>query len=149
VCSLAIDECLISKLPTLLGSSTVEELSDEEISSLAGESQETERERQRLETKHSILEGGLQSLQRLRKHRNVVGNQQDPVALEGAEQTPAMTLSRSRKSSVASNSADAPLAPIEASTYINEVIKRLNHTSGPEDIWGTSQGKSSGSLFKS
>jgi hypothetical protein len=153
VCTLAIEKCLISKLPTLLGSSTVEDLSDEEISSLAGESQDTKKERQRLEAKQKILEAGLQSLKRLHKHRNVVGTQQDQVASEDAEQTPAMTPGRSRRSSVSDSIAEASLAsnealaPKEVSIYVNEVVERLNHTSVPEDIWGASRRKSGG-FFK-
>ncbi|KAL8367053.1 hypothetical protein RB599_010965 [Gaeumannomyces hyphopodioides] len=68
---LAIEDCLISKLSTLFRSSNVLEMSAEDISRLAGETQESSLERKRLEAKRGILETGLQGLKSLHKRRNV------------------------------------------------------------------------------
>lgn len=111
---LAIEDCLISKLSTLFRSSNVLKMSDEDISRLAGETQESSIERKRLEAKRGILETGLQGLKSLHKRRNVVNPpKQDQVASEDSEQMSAMTPSWSEKASVATNSAEpAPRAII-------------------------------------
>ncbi|KAM3521620.1 hypothetical protein MY4038_008968 [Beauveria bassiana] len=69
---LAIEDCLISKLPTLFRSSNVLHMSDEDIFRLAGETQESSIERKRLEGKRETLETGLQGLKNLLKRRNIV-----------------------------------------------------------------------------
>jgi hypothetical protein len=105
---LAIEDCLVSKLPTLFRSSNVLEMSDEDISRLAGETRESSLERKRLEAKRGILETGLQGLKSLHKRRNVVNRpKRDQVASEDSEQMSAMTPNRSEKASVATSSAEA------------------------------------------
>ena len=113
---LAIEDCLISKLSTLFRSSNVLEMSDDDISRLAGETPESSLERRRLEAKRGILETGLQSLKSLHKRRNVVNPpKQDQVASEDSEQMSSMTPSGSEKASIATNSAEA--APRATSPY--------------------------------
>jgi len=105
---LAIEDCLISKLPTLFRSSNVLEMSGQDISRLTGETQESSLERKRLEAKRGILETGLQSLKSLHKRRNVIKSlKEDQAASEDSEQMSAMTPSRSEKASIATNSAEA------------------------------------------
>jgi hypothetical protein len=84
---LAIEDCLISKLPKLLRSSNVLEMDPEVISRLVGETAESSRERERLVTKQGILETGLQSLKSLHKRSNLVKQpvKQDQVAWEDPE----------------------------------------------------------------
>lgn len=111
---LAIEDCLISKLSTLLRSSNVLEMSGEDISRLAGETRESSLERKRLEAKRGILETGLQGLKSLHKRRNVVNpSKQDQVVSEDSEQMYTMTPSRSEKASTTTNSVEtAPRAII-------------------------------------
>jgi hypothetical protein len=122
---LAIEDCLVSKLPTLFRSSNVLEMSRKDISRLAGETQESSLERKRLEAKRGILETGLQGLKSLHKRRNVVNRpKQDQVASEDSEQMSAMTPNRSEKASVTTSSAEAaPRAtiPDEPSHYPDKV----------------------------
>lgn len=105
--TLAIEDCLISKLSTLFRSTNVSAMSEEGISSLVGETQESALERKRLEAKRGILETGLKSLKSLHKRRNVVeAPQQDQLASDDSEQVSAMTPSRSQKASVTTDSAE-------------------------------------------
>lgn len=116
---LAIEDCLIGKLSTLFRSKNVVEMSGEDISRLAGETQESSLERNRLEVKHQILEKGLRGLKSLRKSRNVANPpKQDQVASQDSDQMSATTPSQSEKASVITNSAEAvprPITPNEAS----------------------------------
>lgn len=111
---LAIEDCLVSKLPTLFKSGTVLAMSEEDRSCLAGETSESSLERKRLDAKYRILESGLQGLKSLHKRRNLVNlPKQNQVASEDSEQTSAMTPSRSEKASTATNSVEvAPRAII-------------------------------------
>ncbi|KAI1139186.1 P-loop containing nucleoside triphosphate hydrolase protein [Hypoxylon sp. FL0543] len=65
---LAIEACLISKLPGLFTPDMVFELSDDTIGSIAAESWETAEERKFLTEKMEILSSGMTELQRLSKH---------------------------------------------------------------------------------
>ncbi|KAK1756313.1 hypothetical protein QBC47DRAFT_460164 [Echria macrotheca] len=66
---LAIENCLISKLPTLFRASNFPEMSGEALAHLVGETPESSLERKRLEEKREILKTGLQSLH---KRRNLI-----------------------------------------------------------------------------
>ncbi|KAK7970576.1 hypothetical protein PG996_000995 [Apiospora saccharicola] len=68
VAHLAVENCLISKLPGLFTPDTVAELSDEEIRQLAAESQDTMAEREALLAKFDVLSKGLTGLKRLTRH---------------------------------------------------------------------------------
>lgn len=68
VAHLAVENCLISKLPGLFTPETVAELSDEDIRQLAAESQDTMAERDALLAKHDVLSKGLTGLKRLTRH---------------------------------------------------------------------------------
>ncbi|KAM3553722.1 hypothetical protein ARSEF4850_006795 [Beauveria asiatica] len=103
---LAIEDCLISKLPTLFRSSNVLHMSDEDIFRLAGETQESSIERKRLEGKRETLETGLQGLKNLLKRRNIVSLPNQDQAKD-SEQTFAVTPSKSEELSIATNSADS------------------------------------------
>ncbi|KAF5536635.1 Mx2 (GTPase) [Fusarium mexicanum] len=74
---LAIENCLISKLPSLFTSSTVAEMSDEKLYLLAAENEASAAEREYLELKQGILEKGLQDLKSLYRHRTVRGGYND------------------------------------------------------------------------
>ena len=105
---LAIEDCLIGKLSTLFRSGNVLQMTEPDLSRLAGETPESSLERKRLKEKLRILETGLQGLKTLHKRRNV-GNpfEQDHVPREDPERLSAMTPSRSEKASTASGSAVA------------------------------------------
>ncbi|RBR12056.1 hypothetical protein FVER53590_04403 [Fusarium verticillioides] len=97
---LAIEDCLISKLPSLFTASSVAEMSDETLHLLAGENEESANERKRLEQKQGILEKGLQDLKSLYKHSTVAGSRRYQVLLsEDPEKVSAITQSKSEKGS--------------------------------------------------
>lgn len=106
---LAIENCLIGKLPTLFKSSNVLEMSAEDLSRLAGETRESSLERKRLEAKRGTLETGLQGLKSLHKRKNVNAPEQDQdrLASEDSEQASATTPSGSEKASIATDSVEA------------------------------------------
>ncbi|KAJ2897735.1 hypothetical protein MKZ38_004411 [Zalerion maritima] len=61
---LAIERCLISKVPALFGLETVYNLSESDVSRLAGESEEASAERQEYTQKLAVLESTLSDLRR-------------------------------------------------------------------------------------
>lgn len=65
---LAIEACLISKLPELFAPQIVYELSDNTVSRIAAESWEIADERRFLTDKLEVLASGMTELQRLSKH---------------------------------------------------------------------------------
>lgn len=66
---LAIEQCLVQKLPDLFSPSVVLNLSDEDIHHLAAESPEAGAERVRYSEKRDVLQAALRSLNRLHKRR--------------------------------------------------------------------------------
>lgn len=67
---LAVESCLVKKLPLLFNPEKVFDMSDEEISGLVSESNSTGTERLRCTEKRDILLAGLQELRRLDRHRS-------------------------------------------------------------------------------
>ncbi|KAE8440607.1 hypothetical protein EG329_007036 [Mollisiaceae sp. DMI_Dod_QoI] len=65
---LAIERCLIQKLPDLLSPDVVCDLTNEEVHRIAGESNESAAERVRVVQKLQVLEAGMVELTRLKKH---------------------------------------------------------------------------------
>lgn len=68
VCILAIERCLIQKLPDLLSPDVVCDLTDVDVHRIAGESNESAAERVRVMQKLQVLEAGMVELKRLKKH---------------------------------------------------------------------------------
>ena len=68
---LAIEHCLIAKLPSLFTSDRLQHLTEKEISSLATESEDAVIQRSHCTEKLAVLEAGLCELQALDKHRAV------------------------------------------------------------------------------
>ncbi|EMR64199.1 putative interferon-induced gtp-binding protein mx protein [Eutypa lata UCREL1] len=66
---LAIERCLIQKLPELLAAEVIYELSDEETQRIAGESDESAAERSQALEKLSALESALTELKHLKKYQ--------------------------------------------------------------------------------
>ncbi|KAI1653438.1 hypothetical protein F4813DRAFT_399790 [Daldinia decipiens] len=71
--TLAVEACLISKLPGLFTPEVVFEFSDDTVSRVAAESWETADERKFLTDKMNILSGGMTELQRLNKYHKRIG----------------------------------------------------------------------------
>ncbi|CEI68181.1 unnamed protein product [Fusarium venenatum] len=112
---LAVENCLISKLPTLLKSHDVVKMTSVEISFLVEESRDTSLERERLKKKRGILADGLQTLRSLQKRSNFIEFQtQDDVT--------------SQYSGQASDVRTSATVSVEATTW--SVIEE------PGDIWG-------------
>ncbi|KAM0547829.1 hypothetical protein ACHAPJ_010175 [Fusarium lateritium] len=106
---LAIEDCLVSKLSSLFRSGNVVEMSDEDLYLLAGETQESCIERERIEVKQRILERGLQDLKSLYKRKTVVDlRRKDGLVSEDSDQMSAITRSRSGEASIITSSARAP-----------------------------------------
>ena len=66
---LAIESCLLKMLEQIFSPETVMRLPDETVRDIAAESEDSQAERGRLEAKLTSLEGGLQILQILARHR--------------------------------------------------------------------------------
>lgn len=134
VSTLAIEDCLISKLSTLFRPRNVADMSSEDIRRLAGETRESSLERERLEVKRKVLEIGLQGLKSLHKRRIVVDPPKlDQAVSDDSERISVVTPSRSKKESVATSSAESsPPAtiPDEPSHYREWAV-----TPPPTDEW--------------
>lgn len=90
--ALAIEDCLISKLPTLFKSRNVLDMNEEVINRLVGETEGSSKERTRLEEKRKILKTGLLGLKNLLKHRPVADlSEQERPAPRDSEQTLTVT----------------------------------------------------------
>ncbi|KAI1413412.1 P-loop containing nucleoside triphosphate hydrolase protein [Hypoxylon sp. FL1857] len=77
---LAIEACLISKLPDLFTLEIVFELSDNAVGRIAAESWETADERKFLIDKMEILSSGMAELRRLSKHHRCINDIEDELA---------------------------------------------------------------------
>ena len=66
---LAVEDCLIGKISGLFGSRKVLEMSRDDVSRLAGETEESSIERKRLIEKRKILDAGLKGLKGLQKQK--------------------------------------------------------------------------------
>jgi hypothetical protein len=109
VSTLAIEDCLISKLPTLFRSSNVLDMSSEDIARLAGETPASVIERNRLQTKRRTLEAGLHSLKSLHRRMNIVDRSKGhQTGRDILGQMSTMVPSGSDKASIASTSRAEP-----------------------------------------
>jgi GTPase SAR1 family protein len=77
VAILAIEQCLIQKLPTLFFPGTVNSLDDGQVQSIAAENEEYAAMRTRTSGKLAVLEAGVRDLQRLAKYRGIAKQYDD------------------------------------------------------------------------
>ncbi|KXJ85573.1 P-loop containing nucleoside triphosphate hydrolase protein [Microdochium bolleyi] len=117
---IAIEDCLIKKLPGLFKSQEILDMGEETISSLAGETKESTVERQRLEEKHKILENGLRGLRGLL--------QQGQVTRHDEHDRPSSTTRRNRLGRMTPSSFKASL-PGSDSSSVNEDFDRSDSLS--------------------
>jgi hypothetical protein len=68
VSTLAIERCLIQKLPSILSSEIVCDLNDEEVERIAAETSESAAERAQATEKLTVLENAMAAFKRLRMH---------------------------------------------------------------------------------
>jgi hypothetical protein len=76
---LAVEDCLIKKIPELFRSSQFLEMSREDVSRLAGETEESFVERKHLVQKGKILNAGLQGLKDLQRQRQIANPAPDEL----------------------------------------------------------------------
>lgn len=65
---IAVEDCLISRLPTLLTPSRVLDLAADDVTRLVGESDETAYTRRKLTEKLTTLQAGLKDIKRYERH---------------------------------------------------------------------------------
>lgn len=65
----AIEDCLIDKLPDLFTPAVVLELGEEQITALVSESEKTAHKRESIGEKHQTLKNGLRDIKRLQRRR--------------------------------------------------------------------------------
>lgn len=68
---LAVEQCLVGKLPSLFQAELILDLKDDEIAHLAQESDGAARKRVQCKEKLAILEAGKDDLHRLDSHRSL------------------------------------------------------------------------------
>lgn len=66
IAHLAVESCLVGDLQTILTPQAVNRMSDEELTELAGESEDIRATRAKLEQQVTVLKDGLQKCQRYR-----------------------------------------------------------------------------------
>ncbi|KAM0293172.1 hypothetical protein ACHAPM_011662 [Fusarium culmorum] len=127
VSALAVEDCLISKLPGLFRSANVMNMGEEDLHLLAGETPESSMERERLKVKLEILEKGLQDIKGFHKRRAVI----DPVQHHDIvwEVPKDDSVSRSEQASDISSSAkgDSDIFSTEDLAEVREQTARLRH----------------------
>ncbi|KAL1581636.1 hypothetical protein WHR41_09595, partial [Cladosporium halotolerans] len=67
--TLAVEQCLVGRLPFLFRPEVIHEMSEEEISQLASETEDTTNQRDKCMERLTVLQAGLHELRSLRKHR--------------------------------------------------------------------------------
>jgi len=109
---LAVEDCLISKLPGLFRSANVMKMGDEDLHLLAGETPESSLERERLKVKQDILEKGLQDIKGFHKRRAIVDLvQHEDISSEDSEKVSAIARDRFEQASDISSSVKADSDP--------------------------------------
>ena len=66
---LAIEQCLVRKLPRLFIPEMIHEMSEEEVSQLASETEDTTIQRNKCMERLAVLQAGIHDLRSLDKHR--------------------------------------------------------------------------------
>ena len=67
--TLAVEQCLVGRLPFLLRPEMIHEMSEEEIFQLASETEDTTNQREKCMERLTVLQAGLHELRSLDKHR--------------------------------------------------------------------------------
>ncbi|KAF2788092.1 hypothetical protein K505DRAFT_286749 [Melanomma pulvis-pyrius CBS 109.77] len=83
VASLAVEQCLLTKLPKIFSSTTIREMNDEKLELVASESRETRSEREHVAERVKVLQKGLQTLKQV--HPGARANRQTAKVTQRAQ----------------------------------------------------------------
>lgn len=106
--TLAVEDCLISKLSELFKSANIMNMDEQDLHLLAGETPKSSMDRERLKVKQEILEKGLKDIKGFYKRRAVIDPvQHDEKAWEDSEEVSATAGGRLEQASDISSSVKA------------------------------------------
>ncbi|KAK3045610.1 hypothetical protein LTR09_012818 [Extremus antarcticus] len=130
---LAVEQCLVGRLPSLFTPEMVQKLSEEDVSGLASETEHTTAQRSQCLEKLAVLEEGLRDLKSLDKHRLIL--QDSDIERETNFGQPLLQRHRSITGLVYGgldvvNGEDTNMASAPGSPLLAEVI-----VDPPEDVW--------------
>ncbi|KAI2602286.1 hypothetical protein GGR54DRAFT_624800 [Hypoxylon sp. NC1633] len=135
---LAIEACLVSKLPELFTPEIVYKLSKDAVYKITAESPEKAEERRYLTEKREILTSGMTELQRLSKHHQRFNDTEDEGNVESASEV--VTMSRRPRSSSSEQFTPSEAERSQSPAY--EIIAApkseiIEEESRGDDVWGT------------
>ncbi|KAI1813711.1 P-loop containing nucleoside triphosphate hydrolase protein [Poronia punctata] len=128
---LAIENCLIKDLPTILTTSTVSQMEDEELKGLAAESEETQVERAELQSEYDALKKGLDICKSYRlRNRTVLPTGLSEVIQRSSEPTTSGPPSSTTATTASGGAAIAPSTTPSNRDWSIRVLKPATSVGG-------------------